>query len=197
MASEFEYSLQTLIAGDLLAWPTDTTWGLLARADLPEAVERVYHLKHRPPEKPLQLLAADHESARRLVDDGDWAKKFKRLAAAFWPGGLTIVAPASTLAPTTCVREGKVGLRVPADPELRRLLAALGGYVAATSLNRSGEPPVLSYRDAMRYADWVGRIHPGEPKGRRASTVVDLVSGEILRTGAVPAEKVLAILEDT
>ncbi len=196
MDRAFDRSLKTLTRSGLLAWPTDTTWGLLARADRPEAVARIYEVKRRPRSKPLQLLVADLETARTLVAPGPWSQRFERLASAFWPGGLTIVAPASPAAPAACVHEGKVGLRLPDDPELRRLLAGVGGYAAATSLNPSGDAPVLQYRDALRYADWVDRIHPGESGGRPASTVVDIQTGRLLREGAIPAAEVARLLEE-
>ncbi|WP_456446738.1 L-threonylcarbamoyladenylate synthase [Oceanithermus sp.] len=195
MPSEFDLSLHTLRRGGLLAWPTDTTWGLLARADRPETLARIYRVKGRDPAKPLQLLVADLPAARRLLDPGWDAAAFERLARAFWPGALTLVVPAGAEAPEACVHEGKVGLRLPADRELRELLAGVGGYAAATSLNPSGRPPVLRYRDALRYADWVDRIHPGEAGGTEASTVVDLTEPRILREGSVPAADVRRLLE--
>jgi len=196
MPSEFDQSLHILQSGGLLAWPTDTTWGLLARADRPEAVERIYRIKGRPHDKPLQLLVADLDAARALLDPHWDARAFERLAGEFWPGALTLVVPAGPAAPRCCVRTGKVGLRLPADRELRELLARVGGYAAATSLNPSGRPPVLHHRDALRYADWVDRIHPGEAGGTAASTVVDLTVPSVLRAGAVPPERVLRLLEE-
>ncbi len=193
--SAFEPSLEVLRAGGVLAWPTDTTWGLVARADRPEALARIYRLKGRPADKPLQLLVADLETALALLDPGWDPAPFIRLAKAFWPGALTLVAPAGPAAPAACVREGRVGLRQPADAELRRLLAAVGGYTAATSLNPSGRPPVRSYREALRYADRVDRVHPGEAGGELASTVVDVERGEVLREGLIPAEAISKVLE--
>lgn len=197
MPPEFDRSLDTLQSGGLLAWPTDTTWGLLARADQPETLARIYRLKGRDPAKPLQLLVADLDTARRLLDPAWRRGIFERLAQAFWPGALTLVAPAGSEAPEACTHEGKVGLRQPADPELRELLARVGGYAAATSLNPSGKPPVRSYAEALRYAEWVDRIHPGEAGGAWASTVIDLTGPTVLRRGAVPPEQVLRILEET
>ena len=195
MDPDLQRTLETLRAGGLVAWPTDTTWGLLARADRPEALKRIYALKNRPEHKPLQLLVASAEAAADLVAPGPWRSGFERLAAAFWPGGLTLVVPAGPAAPPAVVHGGKVGLRVPADAELREVLAALGGWAAATSLNRSGEPPVASLAEAMRYADRVDRVHPGEAGGRLASTVFDLRARRVLRAGAVAEATLWEVLE--
>ena len=195
MDPEAQRTLETLRAGGLVAWPTDTTWGLLARADRPEALRRIYAIKGRPGHKPLQLLAASTEAAAALVAPGPWRADLERLAAVFWPGGLTLVAPAAPAAPPAVVHGGKVGLRVPADPALREVLAALGGWAAATSLNRSGAPPVASRAEAMRYADRVDRVHPGEAGGRLASTVFDLETRRVLRAGAVSEAALREVLE--
>jgi len=197
MERALERDLEILRSGGVLAWPTDTTWGLLARADRPEAVERVYRIKRRPRSKPLQLLVADLDTARRLVEPGPWSRTFERLARTYWPGPLTLVVPASATAPRCCVHAGKVGLRIPDDAELRDLLAALGGCAAATSLNPSGSAPVLHPEEVLRYADRVDRIHPGTPGGRRASTVVDLESRRVLREDALPAEAIRQLLEES
>ena len=195
MEPQLQEVAQKLRKGGLLAWPTDTTWGLLAAAE-PEAVERIYGLKGRPRSKPLQLLAASLEDARRLVDEEAAGQAWQILAKRFWPGGLTLVAPASAAAPPALVHAGKVGLRVPASDELRELIAAVGGLVAATSLNRSGQPPVTSYAEALAFAEEVDYVQPGE-SGTVASSVYELPEGRLLRSGLVSASEIATALEET
>ncbi|WP_457630085.1 L-threonylcarbamoyladenylate synthase [Oceanithermus sp.] len=194
MNPELRKIVEILERGGLVAWPTDTTWGLLAAAR-PEALARVYELKGRPRGKPLQLLVADVATARRLTDTGGFEPAWERLAARFWPGGLTLVAPAAAAAPPTVVHAGKVGLRVPADEELRQVIAASGGWLAATSLNRSGRPPAASYEEALQFAAEIDYVRPGRSAGP-ASSVYELPEGRLLRAGAVSQTEIEAALEE-
>ncbi|MGC8876548.1 L-threonylcarbamoyladenylate synthase [Thermus sp.] len=181
---------ETLKGGSLVAFPTDTVWGVLALMEDEAACKRIYEVKGRPEEKPLQVLVADLESALRLADLEPLEEKFLRLAEAFWPGGLTVVVPGKGIPPWIS-KDGSVGLRMPDHAFLRELLRRVGGHAAATSLNQSGEPPVRSEAEARAFA--VDFVFPGEAGGL-ASSVVDLRTGEVLREGAVPKEALLAYL---
>ncbi|GGM96610.1 hypothetical protein GCM10007092_07790 [Thermus composti] len=181
---------ETLKAGGLVALPTDTVFGVLARMEDEAACRRIYEVKGRPEDKPLQVLVADLESALRLADLGPLKEKFLRLAEAFWPGGLTVVVPGWGIPPWIS-RDGSVGLRMPDHPLVREVLRRVGGYAAATSLNKSGEPPVRTAEEAKAFA--VDLVLPGEAGGL-ASSVVDLRTGEVLREGAIPKEALLAYL---
>lgn len=183
---------ETLERGGLVAFPTDTVWGVLARMEDEAACQRIYALKGRQEEKPLQVLVADLESALRLADLKDLREKFLRLVEAFWPGGLTVVVPGQNIPPWIS-RDGSVGLRMPDHPLLRELLRRIGGYAAATSLNRSGEPPVRTEAEARAFA--VDYVFPGEAMGL-ASSVVDLRTGTVLREGTIPKEALLPYLQD-
>jgi len=175
-----------------VAFPTDTVFGVLARMEDEAACRRIYEVKGRPEEKPLQVLVADLESALKLAELGPLEAKFLRLAEAFWPGGLTVVVPGKNIPPWIS-KDGSVGLRMPAHEVLRALLRQVGGYTAATSLNRSGEAPVRTAEEAKAFA--VDYIFPGEAGGL-ASSVVDLRTGEVLREGAIPKEALLPYLRD-
>ena len=183
---------ETLRRGGLVAFPTDTVWGVLARMEDEAACRRIYALKEREEEKPLQVLVADLESALKLADLGRLRDKFLRLAEAFWPGGLTVVVPGQGIPPWIS-RDGSVGLRMPDHALLRELLRRVGGHAAATSLNRSGEPPVRTEAEARAFA--VDYVFPGEALGL-ASSVVDLRTGQVLREGAIPKEALLPYLQD-
>src|SRR5688500_4040239 len=127
---------EVLRAGGLVAFPTETVYGLGANALDPAAVARIYAAKGRPGYNPLIVHAADTAAARALA--GAWPDAAARLAAAFWPGPLTLVVPRGEGIPDA-VTAGlpTVGVRVPAHPVAQALLRAAAIPVAAPSANRS------------------------------------------------------------
>lgn len=96
---ELAQAAETLKKGGLVAFPTDTVWGVLARMEDEAACRRIYALKGREEKKPLQVLVADIEDARKLAQLGPLEEPFLRLAEAFWPGALTIVVPGRDIPP--------------------------------------------------------------------------------------------------
>ena len=131
-----ERAAAVLRAGGLVAFPTETVYGLGAHALDPAAVQRIYNAKGRPGYNPLIVHAADADAARALASA--WPEEAERLAAAFWPGPLTLVLPKHDSVPHS-VTAGlpSVALRVPAHPVAHALLRAAGVPVAAPSANRS------------------------------------------------------------
>ncbi len=132
---------EALAAGELLAFPTETVYGLGARADDDAAVQRIYQAKGRPAAHPLIVHAADAEQARRFAQD--WPVSAQALAQAFWPGPLTlIVKRVPALAQAAAGGQATIGLRVPGHPLAQALLheaLRLGvPGVAAPSANRFG-----------------------------------------------------------
>jgi L-threonylcarbamoyladenylate synthase len=182
-------AVQTLKKGGVVAFPTDTVWGVLTLVENEEGVRRIRAMKGRDEAKPLQVLVADLEVALSLSEPS-WREKLLRLAEAFWPGGLTLVVPGKGI-PGYISQDGSVGLRMPDHEVLREVLRGVGGYAAATSLNKSGEPPVRSEEEARAFP--VDYVFPGEALGL-ASSVVDLRTGEVLREGAIPKEALLPYL---
>jgi len=176
--------------GGVVAFPTDTVWGVLALLENEEGVRRIYAMKGREEQKPLQVLVADLEAALSLAELGPLEKPFLRLAKAFWPGGLTLVVPGRKIPPYIS-KDGSVGLRMPDHEALREVLRGVGGYAAATSLNKSGEPPVQSEEEVRAFP--VDYVFPGKALGV-ASSVLDLRTGEVLREGAIPRAALLAAL---
>ena len=127
-----------LKAGQLVAFPTETVYGLGADATAPAAVARIYAAKRRPQFNPLIAHVADLAAARR---EGRFTPDAERLAATFWPGPLTLVlvrTPGGSVCDLACAGLASVGLRVPAHPMATALLRATGRPVAAPSANRSG-----------------------------------------------------------
>ena len=136
-----------LQAGAAALFPTDT---LVALAALPEHAAQIWRLKQRPPDKPLILMGADLVQLQQRVAIA-WQPEWLQLAAAHWPGALTLVLPAAgTLVDQLNPGGGSLGLRVPACPMAQALLR-LSGPLATTSANRSGEPAATTAAEAAAY----------------------------------------------
>jgi L-threonylcarbamoyladenylate synthase len=183
-----------LRAGAVLAYPTETFYGLGALWSNAPALERLAAAKLRPPGKPVPLLAADREMLGAVVAHLD--RLALRLADRFWPGPLTLVLPAAAGLPAGIAPEGKVGIRIPASAAARELSRLAGGPLTSTSANLSGAPPPTRAEDLspeiLRGIDAV--LDGGPTPGGLPSTVVDLCgpgAPSLLRVGAVPWERIL------
>ena len=181
-----------LRAGELVAFPTETVYGLGADALNPEAVRAIFAAKGRPADHPLIVHLPD---AGRLVD---WARDIPReaiaLASAFWPGPLTLILKREADVPDEVTGgQDTVGLRVPAHPVALQLLRAFGGGVAAPSANRFGRiSPTTATHVRDEFGDAVTVLDGGACDVGIESTILDL-SGEaprILRPGAISAEQI-------
>ena len=179
-----------LAAGGIVALPTDTVYGIAVSLDTPGGIERLFAAKQRPPDKAIALLIADPEQAAEL---GEVDEAARALAAAFWPGGLTLVLRRRPERALPALAGGgteleTVGLRVP-DHEAPRALARAVGPLPTTSANRSGEPEA---RNADEIEALLGDavdliLDGGQAQGGPASTVVDTTVDppRILREGAI------------
>ena len=137
---DLERAAKLLRAGEVVAFPTETVYGLGADGLSNSAVARIYTAKGRPQDNPVILHVASLASAEGLFDPTPWqAEALKRLAAAFWPGPLTVVVPKTDRVPSR-VSAGRdsVAVRVPRHPVALALLEAVGRPLAAPSANRSG-----------------------------------------------------------
>lgn len=181
-----ERAVLAIRAGEVVGVPTDTVYGIAADPTNEEAVARLFDLKGRPERKPIGLLAASIEQASEIgVIDGVAAE----LAAAHWPGALTlVVVPKVILADWVGdAQRQTVGLRVPDHAVLVEILAATGP-LAVTSANLSGGTESLNDAGARAvFADSVAFYVEGNAPGGEASTVVDVTGGRmvVLRQGPV------------
>lgn len=165
--------VEVIRSGGIVGVPTDTVYGLAVDPRSESAVRRLYELKGRPDDKPIALLVADIHSAEQLVVVTPAAE---RLAAQHWPGALTLVLKPSVELPTWVGDPitSSLGVRVPAMPELIRLLSETGP-LAVTSANRAGEPPALDDVAAARmFGTDVDLYLAGTSPGGTSSTVVDV-----------------------
>ena len=184
-------------AGEVVAFPTDTVYGIGALAWDQQAVRRLYAIKERPQHKAIALLLAGPEQLKEVTDYA--APALQRLARRFWPGGLTIVVPwRRDLSPAEQPSIQTVGVRVPNHPIPLALIQQVGAPLATTSANLSGAPsPTTAQEVARQIGDRIALIiDGGRCPGGVDSTVVDLTTDPptVRRVGAVPVEDLAALL---
>jgi len=198
-AASLRHAAALLRAGRLVAFPTETVYGLGARADQGAAVRAIFEAKGRPSKNPLIVHVADLAAARALASA--WPESAERLASAFWPGPLTLVLPVNdgAVAPEVTASGPTVALRVPAHPVARALLAEVGLPLAAPSANRSTSISPTTAAHVLKSLD--GRIDlvlDGGPTGYGIeSTIVDVsrAPAVLLRPGAIPLAALAALVE--
>jgi L-threonylcarbamoyladenylate synthase len=185
---DLDEAASLLKRGGLVAFPTETVYGLGALALEPLAVRAIYAAKGRPVTNPVIVHVLGEDDARPLV--ASWPLEARQLAARFWPGPLTMVLPRSAAVPDECTAGGAtVGVRAPSHPAARGLLERVGAALAAPSANRAEHVSPTAASHVLR--DLNGRIDAVVDGGRCPfgieSTVVAL-DGEprLLRAGAVP-----------
>ena len=188
-----------LRGGGLVALPTETVYGLAARADSSDAVASIYRAKGRPDFNPLIVHVPSLAAAR---DFAIFDERAEWLAAAFWPGALTLVLPlreGARIAPAVTAGLPTIALRCPAHPVMRAVLEATGLPLAAPSANRSGG---VSPTEAAHVADSLGNAVPlvldgGACSAGLESTIVALRgngSWQVLRPGPIEEARISAIL---
>jgi L-threonylcarbamoyladenylate synthase len=184
--------IQILKRGGVIAFPTDTVYGLGADAFNPKAVERIYEIKKRPRHLPLPLLIGDVEQLAVLT-----VKPLPEialfLAKRFWPGGLTLVVPKAAHLPGY-LGDTNIAVRVPAHPICLALIQAINNPLIGTSANISGTPSMVTAGEVRQQlgneVDLI--IDGGRCPGGSESTVVDVTGGGsvILRHGIIPEEEI-------
>ena len=197
MDDEIARALVLLRAGELVAFPTETVYGLGADAANPLAVAKIFAAKGRPADHPLIV----HLASAAGLDA--WAREVpeaaRLLAAAFWPGPLTLILKRSSKAPDAVTGgQDTVGLRVPKHPLALRLLAEFGGGIAAPSGNRFGRiSPTTAAHVRAELGAAVALVLDGGPCDVGIeSTIVDLSRGApvVLRPGAITAADIARVL---
>jgi L-threonylcarbamoyladenylate synthase len=190
-------ALDILNAGGLIAFPTDTVYGLGALAYDENAVRSIYIAKDRPIEKAIPILIGDVEDMEKV--GMDIPNSAYKLASRFWPGPLTCIIPKQPTLPEAVSATSTVGVRVP-DHEAARALLREVGPMAVTSANISGQPSPSTAEEV--FAQLNGRIpliiDGGRTPGGVPSTVVDCSSGEvkIIREGPIGLDEILATIQN-
>jgi L-threonylcarbamoyladenylate synthase len=187
-------AVRALHDGCVVAFPTETFYGLAVDPRSALAVTKVFELKRRAPDQPLPLIASGVD---QIVDHvGTMTPLAGRLASRGWPGPLTLIIPASPrLSGDVHLSTGKVAVRVPADAVARALAQSAGHAITSTSANISGHPPAATPERviAMFESGIDVLIDSGPTPAGLPSTIVDATGGVplLVRAGAVPWERVL------
>lgn len=185
-------ALEILYSGGLVAFPTDTVYGVGALAFDGKAVKSIYTAKERPVEKAIPVLIGDREDLSKVAEEIPLFAA--RLIARFWPGPLTVLVPKKPALPEVVSANPAVGVRVP-DHEVARTLLRLSGPLAVTSANRSSQPSPTTAQEVLQQLG--GRIalilDGGRTPGGIPSTLVDCTGIEIqvLREGPITKEQML------
>jgi L-threonylcarbamoyladenylate synthase len=182
-------AVRTLLEGGVVAFPTETFYGLGADARNEAAVEKIFRIKGRNFRNPLPVIVANNRDLVPLVEEIPATAKI--LMQTFWPGPLTLIFRA---APSVSSRltggTGKIGIRVSSHPVARFLAAGLAGPLTATSANLSGGPECSSANAVIRtFGDLPDAVIDGGPTpGGAGSTILDVTVSppRILREGAIP-----------
>jgi L-threonylcarbamoyladenylate synthase len=194
-ATEIQHALEILQRGGIVAFPTDTVYGLGALAFNHNAIESIYTAKNRPIEKAIPILIGDLSDLDKVADD--IPNMALRFAARFWPGPLTCVVPKKQTLPLAVSATHTVAVRIPDHHAARTLLRA-AGPMAVTSANISGQPSPSTAQEV--YEQLNGHIplilDDGKTKGGIPSTLVDCTGEEpvILREGPITLAELLAAL---
>ena len=179
---------ETVQGGRVIAFRTDTFYGLGADPFNASAVQRIKQLKGREEQKPILIVISDRELVARFIDSP--SATFNLLVENFWPGPLTLIGTARLELPSNITAAtGTVGLRLPDDDEVRELVRACGGALTATSANPANQPPSETAQDVNNYfPNGIDLIVDGGPaRINRPSTVVDAtgVEPKLIREGVI------------
>ena len=177
-------------SGGIIAIPTDTVYGVGADPFNVDAVQKLYTIKGRPEDKPIPLVLGTVEDVEQVAQN--LSGYFYHLTEKYWPGGLTIVVEAKNLLPQLTAGGTTVGLRIPNQPVLLKILQKFGGPLAITSANISGQPAATSPDEfGEELTSKIGYIvDDGETPGPIPSTVYDISVSppQVHREGVIPTE---------
>lgn len=188
---QVERGVAILRRGGIVAFPTDTVYGLGVSAYNEPAVKRLYRLKQRPEARPLPILVADMVQMTEVA--GVLPPVARKLADSFLPGALTLVLPRSARVPDVITGGKTVAVRIPAHPVAIALIRGLGSPIVGTSANLSGRPSALTAEEVYsQFGDRLGLvIDGGRCPGGRESTIVDVTGAKprVLREGAISRQQ--------
>ena len=188
---------EIMARGGLIAFRTDTFYGLGADPFNADSVKKIKHLKGREGDKPILVVISDIAQINRLIEKRSQA--FSGLTEKFWPGALTIIGAAVADLPEDLTAGTKtVGVRLPDNDKVRALIKASGGALTATSANPSGQPPARTATEVESYfgerVDLI--IDGGDVDADAPSTVVDATTERVnlIREGAIPWAEIQSVL---
>jgi L-threonylcarbamoyladenylate synthase len=192
-------AVEVLKAGGVVAFPTDTVYGVAVSPWDTDALARLYKAKRRQPDHPIPLLLSDADQLERVATvTRRIRRQVQQLITRFWPGGLTLVLPKTEIVPNLVSHTHTVGVRVPDLPLARALIQGAGGVLAVSSANISGQPSPITAQEVEEQLG--GRIDlildDGPSQGGVPSSVLDCTTSPpaLLRRGAIAAAELQAII---
>lgn len=193
---EVQSAVSVLRRGGIVAFPTETYYGLAVDPFNREALQRLFEVKKREVAKPVLTLAVDRTMISLLA--AEMPPQFLPLMDAFWPGPLTLLFKALDSLPTLLTAgTGTVGIRISSHPMARLLTESFGAPITATSANISGRPPAEDAGElALQFKAGIDAVLDcGKTPARGPSTVVGLDNGELqlIRAGVIPFAEILAV----
>ncbi len=195
-----EHAARTISNGGVIAFRTDTFYGLGADPLNSLAVGRISHLKGRAENKPILLLVSDYDKVAHFITEP--SELFHSIASRHWPGPLTLVGSARPELPEELTAgSGTIGLRLPNDDDVRSLVRACGGALTATSANHSGGMPARTAKDVEAYfaagIDLI--VDGGEVMATEPSTVLDVAGdhARIIREGVLTRKELGDVLVES
>jgi len=198
-----DIAVENIIEGKVIAFPTDSVYGIGGDPQNLDVINRIYEIKFRERSKGLLLLVSDHEEANKIAEFNDTAKK---LADRFWPGQLTLILKKkepNIIPPEVTAFQKTIGLRIPENEIILNILKSLKerghfGGIIGTSANYSGEPPSISGEEVTKKIlspiDLI--IDGGKSKSKLPTTIVDCTTKKVkfLRIGAISDDEILEFL---
>ncbi|MBN1906866.1 MAG: threonylcarbamoyl-AMP synthase [Deltaproteobacteria bacterium] len=192
-------SSRVLLSGGVVAFPTESFYGLAVDISNDKAIEKLYSLKQRERNNPILILLPEKEELKRYV--ADIPEQAVKLIDAFWPGGLTLVLKASSaISPLLTADSSKIGVRLSSHPVAIALARSIGRPVTGTSSNISGRPPCIKadevYDSFGNSIDLI--IDDGPTAGGKGSTILDLTVDPcvVIREGMVSMEDIQRTLSN-
>lgn len=184
---------QIIMAGGIVAYPTETFYGLGVDAFNVHAIERIYHIKKRDLSKPILVIIENQRHLKELVSD--IPPLAKELIKRFWPGPLTIIFRASPKVPAILTgNTGTIGIRISSHPVALGLVRAVGRPITATSANISGQLGLISALDVLKiFENGLDLILDGGiTQGKKGTTIVNITLDppRIVREGIIPSKEI-------
>lgn len=197
MTAAIQAASKIIMQGGVIAFPTETFYGLGVKYDDRPALEKLYAMKHRSADKALPLIIGDKKGLERIVSS--LTGPAEKLAEKFWPGPLTIILRARPdISELITAGTGMIAVRIPGKSFALELVRSLGFPITATSANIAGRPAADNADDVAGYfGDMLDLIiDSGKTPGGRPSTIVDASGGEvrIVRAGVISPEELFAAL---
>jgi len=190
-AASLGEAVLTLRAGEVVAYPTETVYGLGVDPFNADAVKKLFQVKGRPESKPVLLIVSDPARLSELALE--ITPQARACMDAFWPGALSLLLPKKESVPDAlCAASPWVCVRCPGGGFARDLCAAFGGAITSTSANKSGEAPAITVNE-INMPGVALRIDGGELGKLAPSTVFNPATGEVVREGAISKAAVMAV----